>query len=83
MLLGERRRLTLQVAIRDSDAFTIRDATWLLEGGGTSEEGAAEIVDHDLRVEVEPKTPGLYQLTVTFSVGNEIIKKRVSIQVAK
>ena len=83
MLLGERRRLTLQVTIRDSDAFIIRDATWLLEGGGTSEEGAAEIVDHDLRVEVEPKTPGLYQLTVTFSVGNEIIKKRVSIQVAK
>ena len=37
MLLGERRRLTLQVTIRDSDAFTIRDATWLLEGGGTSE----------------------------------------------
>ena len=83
MLLGERRRLTLQVTIRDSDVFTIRDATWLLECGGTSEEGAAEIVDHDLRVEVEPKTPGLYQLTVTFSVGNEIIKKRVSIQVAK
>lgn len=83
MLLGERRRLTLQVTIRDSDAFTIRDTTWLLEGGGTSEEGAAEIVDHDLRVEVEPKTPGLYQLTVTFSVGTEVIKKRVSIQVAK
>ena len=37
MLLGERRRLTLQVTIRDSDAFTIRDAAWLLEGGGTSE----------------------------------------------
>ena len=83
MLLGERRRLMLHVTIRDSDAFTIRDAVWLLEGGGTSEEGAADVVDHDLRVEVEPKTTGLYQLTVTFSVGNEIIKKRVSIQVAK
>ncbi len=83
MLLGERRRLTLQVTIRDSDAFTIRDGTWRLEGGGTSEEGVAEIVDHDLRVEVEPKTTGLYQLTVTFSVGTEVIKKRVSIQVGK
>lgn len=83
MLLGERRRLTVHVTMRDSDAFTIRDAAWLLEGGGTSEKGTAEIVEHDLRVEVEPKTTGLYQLTVTFAVGTEIIKKRVSIQVAK
>lgn len=82
MLLGERRRLTLVVTIGESSEFEISNATYLLQRGETEMENGAAVVDgHDIYVYLEPKEAGCFRLTVTFSVGGEIIKKRVLIRV--
>lgn len=83
LLLGERRRLTTRVTIGGAAEFVLRDASYELtdEGGRTVESGAAEIHAHDIVLYLEPAHAGYYRLTITFSVGGEVVKRRLAIMV--
>lgn len=82
MLLGERRRIILEVTMEDSDAFIISAANFeVCRGALIADSGTAEIDGHKITVWAEPPASGLWQLTVTFCIGGETVKKRVFLRV--
>ncbi len=82
MLLGERRKIVLDVTIDGArQGFTLRSASYTLTGSDKTLDGPAEISDNQITLYLEPEKAGAYKLTVSFSVGDEIIKKRLTVRV--
>lgn len=86
MELGERRRITVTLWLKDNRAFTITDPTWeLTQANKPLDTGPCEAAQEDtkwrLTAEIQPAARGDYKLTYTFGLGTEIIRRSVRIQV--
>jgi hypothetical protein len=84
--LGERRLVTLSVWLADGTAFDLKNATWSLQWGNQEESGGdCDVAEtekgYELSALVEPRQRRSYTLQYTFSVGEEIIKRSVQIEV--
>lgn len=82
MLLGERRQIMLAVTIDGKEhGFTIRDASYTLSSSKETFEGTAEIQGNRIILYLEPNQAGTYKLTVSFILGDQTIKKRLTVRV--
>lgn len=82
MLLGERRQIILAVTIDGKEhGFTLRDASYTLAGSKETLEGPAEIRGNQIILYLEPNRAGTYKLTVSFALGDQAIKKRLTVRV--
>ena len=84
-VLGERRKVFFDVLGEDgSEEFVIADATWKLEKGNDlvlESEGNCTIEGKTVICTIQPEANGYYLLTVSCTIGDEIIKGTVTIQV--
>jgi hypothetical protein len=86
-ILGERRRVTMEIYLSDKSKFTPENCTWELLSGMTAEEGGTcETVEQEdgkwwLTCEIQPKARRTYTLQYTFELGTEIIKRNTEIKV--
>jgi hypothetical protein len=86
-ILGERRRVTMEVYLNDKARFVPENCTWELLSGMTAEDsGACETQEQEdgkwwLTCEIQPKARRTYTLQYTFGLGTEIIKRNTEIRV--
>jgi hypothetical protein len=83
-LLGEDKKVRLQVQGIEPDPFYIQQATYELSYGnyeGIEASGNCEINETLLTAQVAPKKRGTYYLTFTYIIGTETFKERISIRV--
>jgi hypothetical protein len=83
---GERRLVTLSVWLNDMAVFSVMNPTWeLVLGNVTEDSGTCDIEQtrkgYDLTALIQPKQRRLYTLRYTFTIGEEIIKRSVQIEV--
>lgn len=82
IILGEHRRIGLEMTAADGAPFTIRNATWKLEKYGKEIEGGeCEIEEHELIVMIQPAETGTHTLEYTFEIAEETLKERVQVVV--
>lgn len=81
-ILGERRKIYLEITSTDDADFLIRNATWeITKYNETLEQGECTIDGHTLVAMVEPDDRGQYSLIFTFEIGGELLKESVTINV--
>lgn len=82
MYLGEYRLLEVTLSSKDRSDFLIRQASYTLTlNQEVVESGDCQLEDKTLRVYLDPKERGFHLLEYTIFIGDEIVKKRVHIQV--
>lgn len=85
-ILGEDRHVKFLVHSNKNERFEITEASWeLLMYGKAELSGTCTITvenqENYLDVKLMPQKTGTYTLMLTYSVGDEIIKNAVEIQV--
>lgn len=82
MYLGEYRRLAVTLSSKPRSEFTIRKASYTLAfGQEIVDSGDCAIDNKTLLLHLDPKSVGFHVLEFTIYIADEIIKKRVNIQV--
>ena len=81
-LLGEKRRIWLEVSSHEGDAFVIRNAAYSLERyREVIDTGECVIDEHNIAAMVQPPERGEYNLIFSFEIGGEIMKEKVVVVV--
>lgn len=81
-ILGEKRRVYLEISSIDLQNFTIHDATFKLSlRDALEEEGNCRIDDHVISVLIQPQHRGGYILQFEYDIGDEIFKEDVLVKV--
>ena len=81
-ILGEKRRVYLEISSIDLQNFTIHDATFKLSlKDALEEEGNCRIDDHVISVLIQPQHRGGYILSFEYDIGDEIYKEDVLVKV--
>lgn len=85
---GERRSVTLTVALEEGSAAMPESPGWELvhlDTGQTEASGVCEIVQdgssYQLSALIEPKMTGLYRLNISFAIGNEVRRPYLLVKV--
>lgn len=79
-LLGEKRKIWLEITSTEGSAFLIRNAKYELKKHGKTEiEGDCQVVDHTIITTVQPQETGQYSLIYTYEIGGETLKEEVII----
>ncbi len=81
-ILGEKRRVWLEISSADGAAFVIRNATFeLVKYGEVTAEGECEINEHIVIATIQPAARGEYDLIFSYEIAGEIIKEKVVVSV--
>lgn len=84
MYVGERRKVTLCVTIKDVDDFYIENARYeLLLANRVVDEGTLLVNEHEMSLMVAPTETGVYTLVAYFSIANEDIIRTHTISVRR
>ena len=84
MYVGERRKVTMCVTIKDVDDFYIENARYeLLLANRVVDEGTLLVNEHEMSLMVAPTETGVYTLVVYFSIANEDIIRTHTISVRR
>lgn len=84
LYVGERRKVTIVVTIKDVDEFFIENAKYkLLLANETVDEGALLVKEHEMSLMVAPAEAGVYTLVAYFSIANEDIIRKHTISVRR
>ena len=82
MYLGEYRRLAVSLSSKDRSEFVVHKATYTLTfGHEIVSSGDCAIDGKTLLLHLDPKSAGFHVLEFTIYIADEIIIKRVNIQV--
>lgn len=81
-ILGEKRRVYLEISSIDLQDFTIHDATYVLSLRDIFEDkGNCRIDNHVISVLIQPKHRGGYILSFEYDIGDEIFKEDILVKV--
>lgn len=81
-LLGEKRKVWLEISVVDNADFLIRNATFELEKYDKHlDQGECTIDGHTIIAFVNPPERGQFDLIFTFEIGGEIVKEKVVVTV--
>lgn len=84
MYVGERRKVTIYVTIKDVDDFYIENARYeLLLANRVVDEGTLLVNEHEMSLMVAPTETGVYTLVAYFSIANEDIIRTHTISVRR
>lgn len=84
MYVGERRKVTIRVTIKDVDDFYIENARYeLLLANRVVDEGTLLVNEHEMSLMVAPTETGVYTLVAYFSIANEDIIRTHTISVRR
>lgn len=84
MYVGERRKVTMRVTIKDVDDFYIENARYeLLLANRVVDEGTLLVNEHEMSLMVAPTETGVYTLVAYFSIANEDIIRTHTISVRR
>jgi hypothetical protein len=83
-ILGEKRRVRLEISSMDVKEFYIRRAVYTLEHNDETEDsGDCIINDHIISALISPTQRGVYCLEFEYDIGDEIFKECVPIRVVE
>lgn len=83
-ILGEKRRVRLEVSSMDIKEFYIRRAVYTLDHNDETEDnGDCIINEHVISALISPKERGVYCLEFEYDIGDEIFKECVPIRVVE
>lgn len=87
-ILGERRSVTLSVALDEGCAAVPESPGWELvnlDTEQTEDSGVCEIVQdgnsYQLSALIQPRMTGLYRLNISFAIGNEVRRPYLLVKV--
>ena len=81
-ILGEKRKVWLEISSNDGSAFTIRNATFELQKyGETTAKGDCDVNEHIVIATIQPAERGEYDLIFSFEIAGEIIKEKAVVSV--
>lgn len=81
-LLGEKRRIWLEISSHEENAFVIRNAAYSLERyHEIIDTGECVVNEHNIAAMIQPPSRGEYNLIFSFEIAGEIMKEKVVVVV--
>lgn len=83
-ILGEKRRVRLEISSMDVQEFYVRRAVYSLERNDEVEDNGDCVIDNDSHIIsalISPTEKGRYCLEFEYDIGDEIFKECVNIRV--
>lgn len=84
-ILGENKKVRVQITSSLNEDFTIADASYqLLFGNASEKEGTCTIEPgHIICAQLQPKNIGSYTLKLSYTIGGETLKTNIGLVVAQ
>ena len=81
-LMGERRKVWLEISCNADQSFIIRNATYeLRKYGNILDSGECTIDNHMIIAMIQPPENGQFNLIYSFEIGGELLKEEVVVTV--
>ena len=84
-ILGENKKVRVQITSSLGEDFEITNASYKLVNGSSSESTGNCTIEpgHIISTQVQPKNAGSYTLALTYTIGGETLKTNIGLIVAQ